>query len=140
MARIHLALKSLGIVSMVDDDGDIGVAIFPHLLYFMTEPSKPYLGVAAFHRSIDVQHAQLAASFVVRHNSEFYAPKLYTVVSDDGKIRFRLSYCFNWEMGASDEQLEAELDTFLRAAMDALGRIDSSFPDQWALAANEGDE
>lgn len=122
---------------MVDDDGDIGVSIFPYLFYFVTEDSKPFLGISAFHRTLDVRNALEAAKFVVQHNSEYYAPKLYTVVSDNGKIRFRISHSFNWEIGASDKQIQSEIETFITAAMDTMHRLDQVFPDSWSLSSIE---
>lgn len=121
---------------MTDSDGDAVVSLFPYLFYVVTSGGLPIVGVGAAPRSIDVQHAERVAKMVAAHNADFYAPKMYSMVSDEGKIRLRLSHCFNWDVGASDEQLSSELDAFLRGSMDAFARLEETFPDPWAADAD----
>jgi len=130
--RVQNALKELGLVYMTDSDGDTVVSIFPYLLYVVTEGSNPVIGVAAAPRAVDVQFTDEVARAVATHNANFYAPKMFSMVSDEGKIRFRLSHCFNWDAGATDEQISSELDAFLHACMDAFSKLDEAFPDPWA--------
>lgn len=134
--RILSILEDLGISPMLDGEGDLAISLFPYLFYIVTQNQHPILGIGAAPRSVDMQYTELASEFVASHNADFYAPKMYSMVSDEGKIRFRLSHCFNWDAGATDEQISSEIDAFLRGSMDAFGRMEAAFPDPWAL----GDE
>lgn len=120
-----------------DEEGDLGLFLFPHFFYLISEPEKPILGTSIFHRGVDVQHARACANFVENFNRNYYLPKLFTVVSDQGKITFRVSHCFSWGANATDQQLDAELDTFVRSALECFAALEQYLADPWVNPSGE---
>lgn len=135
--RIRKTLHQLGLVSFTDDQGDLGIALANNVVYFLTRPDHPPMACSSWHRELDIRFATEAALEVRNHNANFYIPKLYTVVSDDGKIRFHISHCFNWESGATDAQIEHEIDVLLYSSTALFDQLDSDFPDPWGSETEE---
>lgn len=135
--RILAALERMNISTLSDGEDGIAISFFPHLFFIPVGQGLPLVGVCSFHRVFDVQFSSQIAPVVAAMNSEFYAPKLYSVVSDDGKIQLRLTHCFNWDMGATDAQIGAELDAFFGGALQLLSQIEAAFPDPWNALEQE---
>lgn len=138
MGRIHRACTDLELTVLKGDAGDLCVLLFPHAFHFIAEDSKPFVGFSVFHRYLDVKHSDLVSRYVQKHNHDYYCPKLYTVVNDDGKILFQVSYSFGWDPGATDEQISAEIDVFFSSVLETFAAIENAFPDYWALSDSEG--
>lgn len=135
--RILQSLNQMGVSAMVDTANGIAVSFFPHVFFIPLGNSLPIVGVCSFHRFFDVQFSSQIAPVVAALNSEFYAPKLYSIVSDEGKIQLRVTHCFNWDVGASDAQIAAELDAFFGSSLQLLNQLEDAFPDPWNSLGNE---
>ncbi len=129
--RIRAALNALDLVGFTDDEGDIGVQLVPYTFYFVRPEDGPILGVASWHRGLNIRYVREATQVVSQFNAEHYCPKLYTLVTDEGDVRLRISHVFNWVEGANDKQLRDEVDTFLRSGLTAFRILGSAFPDPW---------
>lgn len=141
MSRIRSSLRALEISSMMDDDGDVCIQIFPNVFYVVSQEDRPFIGISVFHRSIDVRFAEQASEFVRIHNRDLYSPKLFTVMTDEGKIRFRVAHYFGWDAGATDSQIRVELDVFFRSTSEAFERLEQAFADPWLQSITaEGEE
>lgn len=137
--RIRRACRQLELTVCVGDRGDLCVLLFPHVFHVVAEESKPFVGFGIFHRYVDVKHSEMASQLVRQHNRDFYSPKLFTVVSDEGKILFQLSHTFGWDPHAADEQISAEIDAFLGSAVETFAGLGDAFPDEWSLSSPAGE-
>lgn len=138
IGRVRRACERLELAVAQEDDSGVCVLLFPHVFHLLAEQAGPFVGFGIFHRYVDVQHADLAAELVRRHNKEFYSPKLFTVVSDEGKILFQLSHTFGWSPHAADRQMIDEIDAFLGSAVETFLALEDDLPDPWALSYSPG--
>lgn len=139
--RVRNAIRALGLIGFVDDEGDVGVHLAPYTFFFVLPTDAPPLCTSSWNRHLNIQFAEQAANFVTRYNSQHYSPKIYSLVTDEGQIRFRLSYVFSWLKGATDEQIRQEVDAVLRTGLAAMRSLETEFPDQWVRPGKslEGD-
>ena len=63
-------------------------------------------------------------------------PKITSVTTDSGAISLQLQHTFNWVVGASEAQVNAEVSQFIMAAISMMNQLDVMFPDQWTKEAD----
>ena len=68
-------------------------------------------------RFFDPSHADAIASAVRRLNASTYLPKITSVTTDTGAIALHLQHTFNWVVGATDAQVQAEVSQFIMASV-----------------------
>ena len=54
-----------------------------------------------------------------------------TGTTETGAIALHLQHTFNWVVGATDDQVTAEVSQFIMAAVAMMNQLDIMFPDQW---------
>lgn len=148
--RLQAALEDLGLVIMNLDNGNIGIHIFPNVLYITAtfgdddeedpDATPLYLGRSIYHRTIDIVHRGKVQALMRKHNASVFAPKLYTTTSDDGEISLNAFHLFSWETLASDQQLRAELDMFLSSCNQAFRQIEEVFPDPFRSGTSSSND
>lgn len=129
LERVRERLVSKRAHVFVDDDGDLGVFLYPHFYFIVQEGSKPFLATATYHREFELGLLEECTELAQEHNRAFFLPKLTTEISDEGMILFRVSHCFNWLSHATDEQLDEEMNIFASAAVSCFRNIAERFPD-----------
>ena len=104
-------------------------AAFPSLLDELTQL------VAIPSVSSDPAHAAEIASAVRRLNASTYLPKVTSAITDTGAIALHLQHTFNWVVGATDAQVNAEVSQFIMASISMMNQLNVMFPDQWTKEA-----
>ena len=92
-------------------------------------------GVADYPRFFDPSHADEIASALRRLNASTYLPKVTSAITDTGSIALHLQHTFNWVVGATDAQVNAEVSQFIMASISMMNQLDVMFPDQWTKEA-----
>ena len=127
--RITQAVEAVGLIPFVSNTGQVA-AILPN----RTE-GHPAQGVADYPRFFDPSHADQIASVVRRLNASTYLPKITSGTTETGAIALHLQHTFNWVVGATDDQVTAEVSQFIMAAVAMMNQLDIMFPDQWTKEA-----
>ena len=58
-----------------------------------------------------------------------------SAITDTGSIALHLQHTFNWVVGATDAQVNAEVSQFIMASISMMNQLDVMFPDQWTKEA-----
>ena len=121
--RITQAVEAVGLIPFVSNTGQVA-AILPNRTVRIAVPEgHPAQGVADYPRFFDPSHADQIASVVRRLNASTYLPKITSAL--------HLQHTFNWVVGATDDQVTAEVSQFIMAAVAMMNQLDIMFPDQW---------
>ncbi len=129
--RITQAVEAVGLIPFVSHTGQVA-AILPNRTIRIAVPDgHPIQGVAEYPRFFDASHAEQIASTLRRLNATTYLPKIASAPTDTGTIVLRLQHTFNWVVGASDAQVQAEVSQFIMASVAMMNQLDVMFPDQW---------
>lgn len=129
--RITQAVEAVGLIPFVSHPGQVA-AILPNRTIRIAVPDgHPIQGVAEYPRFFDASHAGQIASTLRRLNATTYLPKIASAPTDTGTIVLRLQHTFNWVVGASDAQVQAEVSQFIMASVAMMNQLDVMFPDQW---------
>ena len=129
--RITQAVEAVGLIPFVSSTGQIA-AILPNRTIRIAVPEgHPAQGVADYPRFFDPSHADQIASAVRRLNASTYLPKVTSGTTETGAIALHLQHTFNWVVGATDDQVAAEVSQFIMAAVAMMNQLDIMFPDQW---------
>ena len=121
--RITQAVEAVGLIPFVSNPGQVA-AILPNRTVGIAVPEgHPAQGVADYPRFFDPSHADQIAST--------YLPKVTSGTTETGAIALHLQHTFNWVVGATDDQVAAEVSQFIMAAVAMMNQLDIMFPDQW---------
>ncbi len=114
--------------------GDAQVAaIFPQLTIRIVVPhGRPPQGIADLPRKFDIKHGENLAETVSSLNASVYLPKLTTSITDDGSVSIRMTHVFNWPVGATAQQVTAEIRGFLTGCLAMSKQFNDRYPDQWS--------
>lgn len=133
--RIIEAVEAVGLIPFVSSTGQVA-AILPNRTVRIAAPEgRPAQGVADYPRFFDPAHADVIASAVRRLNASTYLPKVTSAITDTGAIALHLQHTFNWVVGATDAQVNAEVSQFIMASISMMNQLDVMFPDQWTKEA-----
>lgn len=129
--RVIKAVEAVGLIPFIALTGQVA-AILPNRTVRIAVPEgHPIQGVADYPRFFDPSHADAIASAVRRLNASTYLPKITSVTTDTGAIALHLQHTFNWVVGATDAQVQAEVSQFIMASVAMMNQLDIMFPDQW---------
>ena len=129
--RVTEAVQAVGFIPFVSATGQVA-AILPNRTVRIAVPEgHPVQGVADYPRFFDPSHADEIASAVRRLNASTYLPKVTSAITDTGAIALHLQHTFNWVVGATDAQVNAEVSQFIMASISMMNQLDIMFPDQW---------
>ena len=133
--RVTEAVQAVGFIPFVSATGQVA-AILPNRTVRLAVPEgHPVQGVADYPRFFDPSHADEIASAVRRLNASTYLPKVTSAITDTGAIALHLQHTFNWVVGATDAQVNAEVSQFIMASISMMNQLDVMFPDQWTKEA-----
>ena len=134
--RVTEAVQAVGFIPFVSATGQVA-AILPNRTVRIAVPEgHPVQGVADYPRFFDPSHADEIASAVRRLNASTYLPKVTSAITDTGAIALHLQHTFNWVVGATDAQVNAEVSQFIMASISMMNQLDVMFPDQWTKEAD----
>ena len=129
--RVIHAVEAVGLIPFVSSTGQIA-AILPNRTVRIAVPEgHPVQGVADYPRFFAPSHADAIASAVRRFNASTYLPKITSGTTETGAIALHLQHTFNWVVGATDAQVQAEVSQFIMASVAMMNQLDIMFPDQW---------
>lgn len=129
--RVTEAVQAVGFIPFVSATGQVA-AILPNRTVRIAVPEgHPVQGVADYPRFFDPSHADEIASALRRLNASTYLPKVTSAITDTGSIALHLQHTFNWVVGATDAQVNAEVSQFIMASISMMNQLDVMFPDQW---------
>ena len=133
--RVTEAVQAVGFIPFVSATGQVA-AILPNRTVRIAVPEgHPVQGVADYPRFFDLSHADEIASALRRLNASTYLPKVTSAITDTGSIALHLQHTFNWVVGATDAQVNAEVSQFIMASISMMNQLDVMFPDQWTKEA-----
>ena len=133
--RVTEAVQAVGFIPFVSATGQVA-AILPNRTVRIAVPEgHPVQGVTDYPRFFDPSHADEIASAVRRLNASTYLPKVTSAITDTGAIALHLQHTFNWVVGATDAQVNAEVSQFIMASISMMNQLDVMFPDQWTKEA-----
>ena len=133
--RVTEAVQAVGFIPFVSATGQVA-AILPNRTVRIAVPEgHPVQGVADYPRFFDPSHADEIASAVRRLNASTYLPKVTSAITDTGAIALHLQHTFNWVVGATDAQVNAEVSQFIMASISMMNQLDVMVPDQWTKEA-----
>lgn len=133
--RVTEAFQAVGFIPFVSATGQVA-AILPNRTVRIAVPEgHPVQGVADYPRFFDPSHADEIASALRRLNASTYLPKVTSAITDTGSIALHLQHTFNWVVGATDAQVNAEVSQFIMASISMMNQLDIMFPDQWTKEA-----
>ena len=133
--RVIHAVEAVGLIPFVSSTGQVA-AILPNRTVRIAVPEgHPVQGVADYPRFFDPSHADAIASAVRRLNASTYLPKITSGTTETGAIALHLQHTFNWVVGATDAQVQAEVSQFIMASVAMMNQLDIMFPDQWTKEA-----
>ena len=133
--RVTEAVQAVGFIPFVSATGQVA-AILPNRTVRIAVPEGPPVqGVADYPRFFDPSHADEIASALRRLNASTYLPKVTSALTDTGSIALHLQHTFNWVVGATDAQVNAEVSQFIMASISMMNQLDVMFPDQWTKEA-----
>ena len=133
--RVTEAVQTVGFIPFVSATGQVA-AILPNRTVRIAVPEgHPVQGVADYPRFFDPSHADEIASALRRLNASTYLPKVTSAITDTGSIALHLQHTFNWVVGATDAQVNAEVSQFIMASISMMNQLDIMFPDQWTKEA-----
>ena len=133
--RVTEAVQAVGFIPFVSATGQVA-AILPNRTVRIAVPEgHPVQGVADYPRFFDPSHADEIASALRRLNASTYLPKVTSAITDTGSIALHLQHTFNWVVGATDAQVNAEVSQFIMASISMMNHLDVMFPDQWTKEA-----
>ena len=133
--RVTEAVQAVGFIPFVSATGQVA-AILPNRTVRIAVPEgHPVQGVADYPRFFDPSHADAIASALRRLNASTYLPKVTSAITDTGSIALHLQHTFNWVVGATDAQVNAEVSQFIMASISMMNQLDVMFPDQWTKEA-----
>ena len=133
--RVTEAVQAVGFIPFVSATGQVA-AILPNRTVRIAVPEgHPVQGVADYPRFFDRSHADEIASALRRLNASTYLPKVTSAITDTGSIALHLQHTFNWVVGATDAQVNAEVSQFIMASISMMNQLDVMFPDQWTKEA-----
>ena len=133
--RVTEAVQAVGFIPFVSATGQVA-AILPNRTVRIAVPEgHPVQGVADYPRFFDPSHADEIASALRRLNASTYLPKVTSAITDTGSIALYLQHTFNWVVGATDAQVNAEVSQFIMASISMMNQLDVMFPDQWTKEA-----
>ena len=133
--RVTEAVQAVGFIPFVSATGQVA-AILPNRTVRIAVPEgHPVQGVADYPRFFDPSHADEIASALRRLNASTYLPKMTSAITDTGSIALHLQHTFNWVVGATDAQVNAEVSQFIMASISMMNQLDVMFPDQWTKEA-----
>ena len=134
--RVTEAVQAVGFIPFVSATGQVA-AILPNRTVRIAVPEgHPVQGVADYPRFFDPSHADEIASALRRLNASTYLPKVTSAITDTGSIALHLQHTFNWVVGATDAQVNAEVSQFIMASISMMNQLDVMFPDQWTQEAD----
>ena len=134
--RVTEAVQAVGFIPFVSATGQVA-AILPNRTVRIAVPEgHPVQGVADYPRFFDPSHADEIASALRRLNASTYLPKVTSAITDTGSIALHLQHTFNWVVGATDAQVNAEVSQFIMASISMMNQLDVMFPDQWTKEAD----
>ena len=134
--RVTEAVQAVGFIPFVSATGQVA-AILPNRTVRIAVPEgHPVQGVAYYPRFFDPSHADEIASALRRLNASTYLPKVTSAITDTGSIALHLQHTFNWVVGATDAQVNAEVSQFITASISMMNQLDVMFPDQWTKEAD----
>jgi hypothetical protein len=120
LALIEQILDEYGLKHSVDDDGDLVVRWESCSVYvfFYGERGEILQARLYLNRRFDVDNRGAIALLLDEWNRSKLFPKAYTVLPDDGLVGICAEQCYDFESGASREQIKYTiglwLDTLLR--------------------------
>ena len=133
--RVTEAVQAVGFIPFVSATGQVA-AILPNRTVRIAVPEgHPVQGVADYPRFFDPSHADEIASALRRLNASTYLPKVTSAITATGSIALHLQHTFNWVVGATDAQVNAEVSQFIMASISMMNQLDVMFPDQWTKEA-----
>jgi len=133
--RVTEAVQAVGFIPFVSATGQVA-AILPNRTVRIAVPEgHPVQGVADYPRFFHPSHADEIASALRRLNASTYLPKVTSAITDTGAIALHLQHTFNWVVGATDAQVNAEVSQFIMASISMMNQLDIMFPDQWTKEA-----
>lgn len=107
-AAVENILTEYGLMHHVDDDGDL-VAPWEkgNVYFFFYGAQKEVLQSRLYlHRRFDVDARPTLALLLDEWNRTRLSPKVYTVLPDDGLVGVCAEQCYDFELGATPEQLK----------------------------------
>ena len=134
--RVTQAVEAVGLIPFVSATGQIAAILPGRTVRIAVPEGRPAQGVADYPRFFAHSHADQIASAVRRLNASTYVPKITSVTTDSGAISLQLQHTFNWVVGASEAQVNAEVSQFIMAAISMMNQLDVMFPDQWTKEAD----
>lgn len=135
LPRVCDAVAATGLIPFVAEQ-QVAVILPSRTVRIAVPQDNPGQGVADYPRSFDAAHADQVAEAVRNLNASTYLPKVVSTPTEQGTITLHMQHTFNWVVGASDAQLNAEVSQFLMAAIAMMNQLDIAFPDQWAKEAD----
>ena len=133
--RVTEAVQAVGFIPFVSATGQVA-AILPNRTVRIAVPEgHPVQGVADYPRFFDPSHPDEIASALRRLNASTYLPKVTSAITDTGSIALHLQHTFNWVVGATDAQVNAEVSQFIMASISMMNQLDVMFPAQWTKEA-----
>lgn len=137
--RVYAALEQAKFQCVADTDGRAIIPFYSHfmeLTHSAIENGQYLWRIhAPWGRSVNIAYLREVKNLVQRLNGTIYAPKIAYYVMDEGKIRFKASWAFNWGAGATDTQILQELNLIIGSTNYVLSQLSTAFPDPWE---NEG--
>lgn len=129
--RIAAALEKMGIYPFISTRGQIAALLENRTIRIIVPQGHPVQGICEYPRHFDVSHKEKLGESARLFNASTYIPKVTTCVTTDGKVALRFFHTFNWSEGATDAQLEGELQQFILSTLAMHNRLDQQYPDQW---------
>jgi hypothetical protein len=122
LALVEQLLDEYGLKHSIDEDGDLVVRWEKCSVYvfFYGERNEIMQARLYLNRRFDVDTRGALALLLDEWNRSKLFPKAYTVLPDDGRVGICAEQCYDFESGASREQLKYTvglwIDTLLRFA------------------------
>jgi Putative bacterial sensory transduction regulator len=120
VALLQQLLDELGLKHAIDEDGDLTVRWEKCSLYFFQYGERKEVLQARMYvnRRFSVDNRSVVALLLDDWNRTKLFPKAYTVLPDDGMVGVCAEQCYDFEVGATREQITYTvgmwIDTLLR--------------------------
>lgn len=133
--RVAAALESIGVFPFVAGPTQAAALLPNRTIRIVLPEGSPAQGVSEYPRRFHASHREALAEALRLFNASTYIPKSTLAETEEGTLSVRFFHCFNWVVGASDEQIKGEISQFLMSCIALQNRLDEQFVDPWSKEA-----
>lgn len=128
-ALLQQILDEYGLRHSLDSDGDLCVGWQKCILYFFHYGDNDEVLQARMYltRRFPVELRPTLALALDDWNRTKLFPKAYTVLPDDGKVGICAEQCFDFEAGATRDQIHHTIGTWIDALLRFVDWVDQQF-------------